>query len=77
MASTTLGTIQSLLYEMRGPMRSLCPTRTSYLATLDGPEEPGTDHAAQNPRQFDGSPVVPLDTVAMQAGCCWLAHQRR
>jgi hypothetical protein len=72
MADTTLGVIQSLLYEMRGPMQSLYPTRNFLLGYLSGVGQdgaPGRITPLQNPKQFDGSSVrVPLDTVPMQAG---------
>src|SRR5215475_4272939 len=72
MADTTLASIQSLLYEMRGPMQSLYPTRNfllGYLSGLGQDGAPGRITPLQNPTQFQGSSVrVPLDTVPMQAG---------
>jgi hypothetical protein len=72
MADTTLGVIQSVLYEMRGPMQSLYPTRNFLLAYLSGLGQdgaPGRITPLQNPTQFSGSSVrVPLDTVQMQGG---------
>jgi hypothetical protein len=72
MADSTLAVIQSLLYEMRGPMQSLYPTRNFLLGYLSGVGQdgaPGRITPLQNPKQFDGSSVrVPLDTVAMQGG---------
>ena len=77
MADTTLATIQSLLYEMRGPLQSLYPTRNFLLAYLSGLGQdgaPGRITPLQNPSQFSGSSVrVPLDTVQMQAGG-WVAE---
>jgi len=72
MADTTLGTIQSVLYEMRGPMQSLYPTRNFLLAYLSGLGQdgaPGRITPLQNPAQFTGSSVrIPLDTIQMQGG---------
>ena len=77
MADTTLGAIQSLLYELRGPLQSLYPTRNfllGYLSGLGQDGAPGRITPLQNPKQFDGSSVrVPLDTVQMQGGG-WVAE---
>lgn len=77
MADITLGTVQSLLYEMRATMQSLYPTRNFLLAYLSGLGQdgaPGRITPLQNPTQFSGSKVrVPLDTIQMQAGG-WVAE---
>jgi hypothetical protein len=77
MADTQLSTIASLLYDMKGPMQSLYPTRNFLLAYFSGEGQdgaPGRVTPLQNPSQFDGKQVrVPLDTVAMQAGG-WVAE---
>lgn len=72
MADIQLSTIASLLYDMRGPMQSLYPTRNFLLAYFSGQGQdgaPGRITPLQNPTHFDGKQVrVPLDTVPMQAG---------
>lgn len=77
MANVTLSKIASLLYDMRGPVQSLFPTRNFLLAAwfnagADG--APGLTTPLNNPERFNGAKVrVPLDTVAMQGGG-WVAE---
>src|SRR4029453_1647489 len=77
MADTTLPLIASLLYDMKGPMQSLYPTRNFLLAYFSGEGQdgaPGRITPLSDPTRFDGKLVrVPLDTVAMQAGG-WVAE---
>jgi hypothetical protein len=72
MADTTLPVIASLLYDMKGPMQSLYPTRNFLLAYFSGEGQdgaPGRVTPLNNPTSFDGKQVrVPLDTVSMQGG---------
>jgi hypothetical protein len=69
--------IASLLYDMKGPMQSLYPTRNFLLAYFSGEGQdgaPGRITPLQDPARFDGKQVrVPLDTVAMQGGG-WVAE---
>src|SRR4029450_6561133 len=77
MADTTLPVIASLLYDMKGPMQSLYPTRNFLLAYFSGEAQdgaPGRITPLNDPARFDGKQVrVPLDTVAMQGGG-WVAE---
>jgi hypothetical protein len=77
MADTTLTTIADLLYNLRGPMQKLYPTRNFLMAAWSGAGQdgaPGRITPLENRDAFNGDEVrVPLDLGLMEAGG-WVAE---
>lgn len=72
MADIQLSTVASLLYELRGPMQSLYPTRNFLMAAWSGVGQdgaPGRITPIEDREAFNGSKVrIPLDIGLMEAG---------
>src|SRR5512143_3487905 len=77
MADITLTKIASYLYDMKGPVQRLFPTRNFLMSAWFGQGEdgsPGLTTPLNNPTRFNGAKVrVPIDTAPMQAGG-WVAE---